>query len=69
MTRDPLRYGAKSALKMAHECEAAALTGDRKHAEYWLAEAKRHRERAAWYLSRRNPVVYPIEEVCHELAL
>lgn len=54
--------GARSALKMAHECEAAALTGDRKHADYWLNEAKRHRERAAWYLSRRNPTIYPLEE-------
>jgi len=61
--------GAKAALRLAHECEAAALTGDRRHAEHWLKEARRHRERAAWYLSRRNPTIYPIKEAHHEHAL
>jgi len=70
MTEDLRRHifwcGAKDALRLAYECEEAALQGDRRHAEHWLAEAKRHRERAAWYLSRRNLTVFPIEVERHD---
>lgn len=62
--------GAKLAMSTAYGCEANALHGlHRQHADFWLSEASRHRERAAWYLERRKMLIQSnVEEVRHEHA-
>lgn len=52
--RDELKEGARHALKMARECLRDKDKFDADWCEHMLSEAHRHRERARWYLERRQ---------------
>lgn len=58
---------AKSALALADHCEAMADLYDEEWRRACMADAERHRERAAWYLERKAllemPVAYAPEVV------
>ena len=50
MTPDAFYSGARKAVRLARECEREATCDDRIWHVYMLSEARRHRERAAFYL-------------------
>ena len=52
--RDDLKEGARHCLKMARECLRDKDKFDAAWRDHMLSEADRHRERARWYLERRQ---------------
>jgi hypothetical protein len=61
MTPHTLFSVARSALRLARCCIRDATCYDRAWHVYMLTEARRHRERAAWYLSRRRMILQDME--------
>lgn len=54
MTPSLLYAGARDAVRLARECKREATCNDRIWHVYMISEARRHRERAAWYLRSRK---------------
>lgn len=54
MTGAALYAGARAALRLARQCELSASEYDRAWHVHMLVEAKRHRERACYYLRSRK---------------
>jgi hypothetical protein len=63
MTPKALYSGARMALRLARQCQREATCDDRKWHVYMLSEAKRHRERAAYYLRSRKWIIEDIQHV------
>lgn len=53
MTPHILYSCARKAVRLSMECERSSLDFDGDWHCYMMGEARRHRERAAWYLDRR----------------
>ena len=74
MTANAFYSGARKAIRLAHECEREATCDDRIWHVYMLSEARRHRERAAWYLqshkwqleNRAVPANSQLKETSHD---
>lgn len=54
MTPAALFAGARRAVRLARDCKRDATCDDRLWHVYMLTEARRHRERAAYYLRSRK---------------